>query len=135
MAEFSLVVAGTCSCRYHADMDQWELTHGVKALEDSNSSTADSSKLLLNHPPESLSQDISGGMESLLAICWEFDRQEEWETWARLEVLLGCPYRRDLWRLLSCGRQIVSKTEKLGQANFHQQLEYNPTLFRRVQKN
>ena len=30
--------------------------------------------------------------------------------------------------------KLESKTENLGQANFHQQLEYNPTLFRRVQK-
>ena len=39
-------------------------------------------------------------MESLLAICWEFDHQEEWETWAQLEGLLGCPYRLDLWMLI-----------------------------------
>ena len=32
------------------------------------------------------------GIESLLAICWEFNRQEEWETWTQLECLLGCPY-------------------------------------------
>ena len=80
-----------------------QLTHGVKALAESNFSTANSSESLLNHLPESLSQDISGGMESLLAICWEFDRQEEWETWARLEGPLSCPYRHDLWKLISCG--------------------------------
>ena len=84
MAEFSLVVESPV----HADIVRiWtsgrlQLTHGVKALEESNFSTADSSESSLNCPPESLSQDISGGMESLLAICWEFDRQQEWETWA-----------------------------------------------------
>ena len=35
-------------------------------------------------------------MTLLLAICWEFDHQEEWVTWARLEGPLGCPYRRDV---------------------------------------
>ena len=87
MAEFLLVVEAVVCADI---MRIWtsgmlQLTHGVKALEESNYSMADSSEYSPNRPPELLSQDISGGMELLLAICWEFDHQKEWETWAWLK--------------------------------------------------
>ena len=62
MVEFSLVVEAPV----RADiMRMWssgrlQLTHGVKAFKESNSSTADSSEWSLNRLPEALSQVILG---------------------------------------------------------------------------
>ena len=97
MAEFSLVVEAQSGLKNSVICFFFfgEGVGKVKSTISSISSTADSSESL-NCPPESLFQTFWVGMESLLAICWEFDRQEEWVTWAQLEGLLGCPYQRDV---------------------------------------
>ena len=70
-------------CAYQAYMDQWEAAintwrEGVGRVKSTISSTANSSESSR-----------------------EVDHRDKWNTCAFLEGLLGCPYRRDLWRLIS----------------------------------